>query len=509
MELTIAEYHDALRAGRTTCARTVSDYLARIALYNPTLRALITITPHALDDAQRKDRDGLPHPLPPLHGVPVILKDTYATACMPTTSGVRALRALTTKIDAPVVQRLLAAGAILLAKANLHEFSLEGVTLSSLGGQTLNPYDLSRTPGGSSGGTAAALAANFALVGCGGDTVNSMRSPASACSVVGLRPSKGRVEGTGIMPVSWTQDVAGPMARTVRDVRVLFDVMKNPEEGLSSIPEPVSIPVHIPLPLPLKPPVADTNTNPVYKIGILTDYFPNETTPDGPIVLQTITQALHLVTSKTSNRIQFVPLPHQPTWDVARLRAEADTQAFEFRTAMDEFLNSSIVEYTPHRSLKDVTSSGEFCEEAVTPAFWETQQGQSQQDQKEKCENDKQKDEFTPTSPQYHTRLSIIASLKESVSSCFDALDLSAIVYPHQRQLVARVGETVQPGRNGILAALVGWPAVCIPGVPIGLELMGRFGQDEWILELGEVFEGIVNGRKAPLLEGVGGLCRE
>ncbi|KAK1138483.1 hypothetical protein N8T08_002466 [Aspergillus melleus] len=508
MELTIAEYHDALRAGRTTCARTVSDYLSRIALYNPTLHALITINPHALDDAQRKDQEGLPHPLPPpLHGVPIILKDTYATACMPTTSGVRALRTLTTKTDAPVVQRLLAAGAILLAKANLHEFSLEGVTLSSLGGQTLNPYDLSRTPGGSSGGTAAALAANLALAGCGGDTVNSMRSPASACSVVGLRPSKGRVETTGIMPVSWTQDVGGPMARTVRDVRVLFDVMKYPS-GSSPIPvpqpEPVSMPVHVPLPLPSKPPVADTTTNTVHKIGILTDYFPAESTPDGPIILQTITQALHLVASKTSNRIQFIPLPHQPTWDVARLRAEADTQAFEFRTAMDGFLKSSIVEYTPHRSLKDVTSSGEFCVEAVTPAFWQTQQDQNQQDQQEKCENGKQEDEFIPTNPQYHTRLSTIASLKDSVSSCFDNLDLTAIVYPHQRQLVARVGETVQPGRNGILAALVGWPAVCIPGVPIGLELMGRFGQDERILELAEVFEGIVNGRKAPLLEGVG-----
>ncbi|KAI9043991.1 amidase [Aspergillus affinis] len=519
MELTIAEYHDALRAGCTTCARTVSDYLSRIALYNPTLGALITINPHALDDAQRKDREGLPHPLLPLHGVPVIVKDTYATACMPTTSGVRALRSLTTKVDALVVQRLLAAGAILLAKANLHEFSLEGVTLSSLGGQTLNPYDLTRTPGGSSGGTAAALAANLALVGCGGDTVNSMRSPASACSLAGLRPSKGRVEKTGIMPVTWTQDVAGPMARTVRDVRILFDVMKNPSEVPSSLPGPE--PVSVSIPLPLKPSVADTNTNPIHKIGILIDYFPDESTPDGPVILQTITQALHLVASKTSNRIQFLPLPHQPTWDVARLRAEADTQAFEFRSAMDDFLQSSIVEYTPHRTLESVTASGEFCAEALTPAFWQTQQGQKESENENENEEEEEGNIYTPTSPQYRKRLSTIASLKDSVSACFDNLGLTAIVYPHQRQLVARVGETVQPGRNGILAALVGWPAVCIPagfsppdetaplGVPIGIELMGRFGQDEQVLELGEVFEGIVHGRKTPLLEGVGGLCRD
>ncbi|PLB44584.1 amidase [Aspergillus steynii IBT 23096] len=494
MELTISDYHDALRSGRTTCAHTVAEYLSRIALYNPTLRALITINPNALHDARQKDREGFPHSPSPLHGVPLILKDTYATSSMPTTSGVCALRALTT-FDAPVVQRLLAAGAILLAKANLHEFSLEGVTLSSLGGQALNPYDLTRTPGGSSGGTAAALAANLALAGCGGDTVNSLRSPASACSVVGFRPSRGRVDTRGVMPVSWTQDVAGPMARTVRDVRILFDVMKDGEY----LGDPAIVPS------------VKSSSDPV-RIGVLIGYFPDESTSDGLAIIQTITHALHLVGSKTPT-VEFLPLQNQPDWDVARLRANADTQAYEFQSALDSFLQSPMVKSTPHLSLASVTASGEYHGEAVTPAFWQTQSQTQHHDEK-----DEEGGEFTPTSPQYRSRLDTIARLKESVTSCFEDLALDALVFPHQRQLVARVGPMVQPGRNGILAALTGRPAICIPagfsastdtapqGVPIGLELMGRVGQDEWLLGLAERFEGLVQGRKAPLDEVYGGM---
>lgn len=445
MELTISEYHNALRTGRTTCAQTVATYLDRIARFNPTLRALITINPRALQDAQQKDHEGFPHSTRPhpLHGVPIVLKDTYATDSLPTTAGVLALSTLTTA-NSPLVHRLLAAGAILLAKANLHELSLEGVTLSSAGGQALNPYDPSRTPGGSSGGTAAALAANLALAGCGGDTVNSLRSPASACAVVGFRPSRGRVDTTGVVPVSWTQDVAGPMGRTVRDVRVLFDAMKSPggrEETSTSELESDAV-----------------------RIGVVRDYFPSESEsdPEGAIIIQTITRALDLVSSSLPD-IKLLPLPNHSDWAVARLRAEADTQAFEFRTALDAFLQSELVKSTPHRSLASITASGEFHREAVTQAFWQTQAHHPASNPSEEVGSEANGD-FTPSSAQYRARLATIASLKESVRSCFDDLALDAIAYPHQRQLVARVGATVQPGRNGILAALTGRPAVCIPG---------------------------------------------
>jgi Asp-tRNA(Asn)/Glu-tRNA(Gln) amidotransferase A subunit family amidase len=127
--------------------------------------------------------------------------------------------------DAQIVKRLRDAGAIILGKMNLHEFAVWGETISSLGGQTLNPYDLTRTPGGSSGGTGAGLAANFGMLGIGTDTLNSIRSPASANSIVGIRPTLGLVSRNGIIPYSFTQDAAGPMARRVTDAAKMLTVL--------------------------------------------------------------------------------------------------------------------------------------------------------------------------------------------------------------------------------------------------------------------------------------------
>src|SRR5438046_2493267 len=143
--------------------------------------------------------------LQPLHCIPVILKDNYDTADMPTTGGSLTLAESIPPRDAFVVKRLRAAGAIILAKANLTELARGGTTVSSLGGQTRNPYDLTRTPGGSSGGTAAAIAANFAVLGTGSDTGQSIRSPASALSLVGIRPTRGLISRDGIIPLSSTQ----------------------------------------------------------------------------------------------------------------------------------------------------------------------------------------------------------------------------------------------------------------------------------------------------------------
>ena len=161
----------------------------------------------------------------PLHCVPIILKDNFDTADMPTTGGSVTLAKSVPPDDAFVVKRFREAGAIILAKANLTELALTGTTVSSLGGQTKNPYDLTRTAGGSSGGTGAAIAANFAVVGTGSDTGQSIRSPASATNLVGLRPTRGLISRDGIMPFSATQDEIGPITRTVEDAARMLDVM--------------------------------------------------------------------------------------------------------------------------------------------------------------------------------------------------------------------------------------------------------------------------------------------
>ncbi|GES62210.1 amidase family protein [Aspergillus terreus] len=485
-DLTISRFHAALRQGRTSIAATVSAYLTQITRHNPTLNALITVDPNALSEAQKKDaaldcRNAYT-PLPRLHGVPVILKDTYTTAGLRTTSGVRALETLQTATNAAVLDALLAQGAIILAKANVHEFCLQGVTASSIQGQTLNPYDPTRTPGGSSGGTAAALAANMGLVGCGGDTMNSLRSPASACAIIGFRPTYGQVSRRGIVPVTETQDVVGPMGRTVADVRVLFEVMRGEDRHDAATVNPSRHRT----PSPHKPRL---------RVGILRDYFGDVDTNDGAVVNSTIADALRRMRQrKISCKIEFIELPPLPEWDIPTLQATADMQAFEFREVFDAFLQS--VDHTPHRSLASIVASGNYHRDAVTPVLYQTLQDDGV---------------FTTSSAEYQLRLRRIETLKHSVESVFTKYDLDALVYPHQRQLVVPVGSMVQPGRNGLLAALTGRPAVCLPagfsppsptapqGIPIGLELMGQPWQDDELLDLAEHFESVIQGRKAPV----------
>src|SRR6202049_1154058 len=229
-EATIKSIHAAFENKTLTCSALVKSYLARIEAYDkqgPSLHAIITVNPEALStaaamDRQYRDSKGR---VGPLYCIPVILKDNYNTFDMPTSGGNLAMKNSVPPADAFTVAKMRKAGALILAKTNLQEFARGGVSISSLGGQVLNPYDLTRTPGGSSGGTGAAIAANFAVLGTGSDTGQSIRSPASANNLVGIRPTRGLVSRAGVIPNSLTQDEVGPIARTVTDAALLLDVM--------------------------------------------------------------------------------------------------------------------------------------------------------------------------------------------------------------------------------------------------------------------------------------------
>src|SRR3984893_10327921 len=228
-EATIPQIEQAFHDHRLTCHGLVQTYLDRIAAYDKhgaKLNAILTLNDNALATADRLDaafeRKG---PVGPLHCVPIVLKDNYNTSDIPTTGGSLSLEGARPAEDAFVVARLRAAGAIVLAKTNMREVALAGTTVSSLGGQTLNPYDLTRTPGGSSGGTGVSVASNLAMAGTGSDTVNSIRSPASANALVGVRPTHGLLSLNGIMPVSSTQAAIGPLARHVVDATAMLQAM--------------------------------------------------------------------------------------------------------------------------------------------------------------------------------------------------------------------------------------------------------------------------------------------
>lgn len=225
-EWTISAVHSAMKRGELTCLELVQYYLERINKYDDKLHSIILINPNAEKEAalldERFKKEGF---IGPLHGIPVILKDNVETEDMPTTAGSIALKGFEPHRDAFIVKRLKEAGALILAKANLHEFAIWGETVSSILGPTYNPYDLTRTPGGSSGGTGAAIAADFGIIGIGTDTINSVRSPSSANNLVGIRPTIGMVSRGGIVPYSLTQDTAGPLCRTVEDAARTLSVI--------------------------------------------------------------------------------------------------------------------------------------------------------------------------------------------------------------------------------------------------------------------------------------------
>jgi len=229
-EMTAAEALSRIRSGRLTAEAYVGAMLDRAERLK-TLDALIAIDrPGAIAQARRIDAlRSSGAPLPVLAGLPIVVKDNINTRDLPTTGGTSALRAVRPTANAPALQKLLDAGAIVIAKANLHElaFGITSTNLSGFAGPVKNPYDRTRIPGGSSGGTAAAIAARIVPAGLGTDTGGSTRIPAALCGIVGLRPSVGnggaerRYDASGVVPISHTRDTIGPMGRTVGDVALL------------------------------------------------------------------------------------------------------------------------------------------------------------------------------------------------------------------------------------------------------------------------------------------------
>src|SRR5215470_14427492 len=230
-EATITDIQAALKAKTLTCRALVQMYLDRIDAYDkkgPALNAIVAINPDALKVADALDaKFAQSGPTGPLHCVPVIVKDNYETTDMPTSAGSLSLKGVMSRTDAFQIKKLREAGAIMLAKSNMAEFAFDPMeTVNSLlPGYTRNPYALDRVTAGSSGGTAAAVAASFGAVGLGTDTGNSIRGPASHTSLVGIRSTMGLTSRDGIVPLFLDKDVGGPMARTVADAVAVFDVI--------------------------------------------------------------------------------------------------------------------------------------------------------------------------------------------------------------------------------------------------------------------------------------------
>ena len=478
-EATIDEIHRAMRQGILTCRSLVEMYLKRIAEFDqkgPALNAVILINPRALEIADEMDvafrQKGF---VGPLHGIPLLLKDNVDTGDMDTTGGSLSLKGFRPEDDAFITKKLKAAGALILAKVNLHEFAIWGETASSILGQTLNPYDLTRTPGGSSGGTGAGLAANFGTVGIGSDTINSIRSPASACSLVGIRPTIGLVSRDGIIPYSLTQDTAGPITRTVADAVAVLDAIAgyDPDDAATAwsvgqIPETYA--------KYLDPKGLQGN-----RIGVLRSFFGMG--PEHQEVNAAIEKCLEAMRAQGA---EFVEV--KDAIDANYLVSEVSVHLYDLKDHLNSYLSILGPKAEVH-SLSDVIASGKY-----HPGIEA---------------NIKKAETLSTDSPEYRERLVKRAALQTQTMKLLADYKLEALVYPHQKRLVVPVGQT-QIERNGVLGSVTGFPSIVVPGgfsaatesapigVPIGLEILGRPWSEPGLIQIAYSFEQATKFRRPP-----------
>ncbi|TPX17265.1 uncharacterized protein E0L32_012273 [Thyridium curvatum] len=394
----------------------------------------------------------------------------------------------------------------------MHELALEGLTASSLGGQTLNPYDLARTPGGSSGGSAAALAASFAVLATGGDTVNSMRSPASANAVFSFRPTRGLVSRAGTVPVSRTQDALGAMARTVSDLAVALNAMASvgfdAEDDMTALaPEEVRGTDYT---SGLRGGDASS-----LRLGLLTGFLnytaSEETTP----VNDVIADMVRLLRSAGATVVHITDEIYDPT-AIAKL----DIQTYEYREQLDKYLSNA--NNNNNNNNNNLAASGRRAPSSFEELYYPFPDTNTDTD----TDTDTSSRQFLVIPSQYahisnaaarSTSDEAYSELRQEIRHLTDALHatldthgLDALIYPQQRNLVVRVGSPSQSGRNGLMAALTGSPSVLVPagfspptedapaGVPVGMELLGPPWSEARLLQIAHLIEQMSPARRVP-----------
>ena len=471
-EKSIRELQAALADGTVTSRQLVEGYLARIAAYDragPRLTAFITLNPRALETADALDRERRERGARgPLHGIPVAIKDNFDTVDLPTSGGSLALATNQPVRDAFQVERLRAAGAIVIGKTNLHELAAGIVTVSSLGGQTRNPYDPSRNPGGSSGGTGAAVAASLAAAGLGSDTCGSIRIPSSHNALVGLRPTIGLSSRAGVIPLALTQDVAGPLARSVEDVAFLLDATVGPDpRDPSTEASRGRVPGSYVAGL-------DAATLRGERIGVLTMLF-----GDAAADLEVwglVRPALDRMRAAGAVVVD-VTIP-----DLAELLRGSSVIDYEFKFQLADYLAASAS--PPVRSLGEILERG-LHHEALAGTFRRRNATESRD------------------SDAYRAALDRRGRIRQAVVAAMDAHGLTALAYPTMRRKPAPVGDA-QQGSSCQLSASTGMPALALPaafttdGLPIALELLGRPWSEARLLGIGRAFERTAVVRRPP-----------
>ena len=481
VETTIADIQAAFRKGSLTCHALVDAYLKRIEAYDkrgPAINAIVVVNPDAMKTADSLDarfrREG---PIGALHCIPMIVKDNFETRDLPTTAGSLSLQGFVSTKDATQVARIRAAGAIVLAKSNMAEFAFTPYeTVSSiLPGYTKNPYALDRVTAGSSGGTAAAVAANFGTAGLGTDTGNSIRGPSSHQALVGIRSTMGLTSRAGVVPLSYAADIAGPMARSVADAVAIFQVVAGYD---AADPVTAAAQSH---PAPDYSASLDKNGLKGARIGILRQAYERATLDTE--VTRVFAKAIADLRAAGATVIDTVPIPQLDS--ILRVPRE---NCNRFKYDLEAWM-ASTGNRTPVKSLDEIVRSRRF-HPTVQARLEAAQRATAPVDSQPGCAQAEQ----------------LRADMRRVVGAAFDSLHLDAAVYPTWSNPPRLIGDLNTPhGDNSqLFSPLTGWPAVQVPMgytravLPAGLTFFGRAWSEATLFKLAYAYEQATHHRHSP-----------
>jgi aspartyl-tRNA(Asn)/glutamyl-tRNA(Gln) amidotransferase subunit A len=454
-QLGLSEASQLVRSKRVSPVELTHECLSRIERLNPKLNAFITVTADSALAAARQAEAEIQHDRwrGPLHGIPIALKDVVDTAGVRTTAASGLFKDRIPTQDAEIVRRLKAAGAVLLGKLNLHEFAYGGSSVISYFGPVRNPWDSGYSPGGSSGGAAAAVAAKLCYGAIGSDTGGSVRQPAGCCGIVGLKPTYGRVSTSGVIPLSWSLDHVGPMTRTVTDAALMLQVIAGYDaQDVASIDVPV-------------PDYAATIAvaTSSLRLGILRAYFYEALHPEIQAAMEA---ALSVLKTLTRAQRDVAPLATNDTYSsimdpyVTILRAEAYAYHKEYISKSPELYQVQTLKRI--QAGADITTSGYI-------------QSRHQLEQ-----------------------------IRRSISRVFEAIDLlitpTACVPPFAIGALLTETNTLREKelltlRNTRPFNMLGLPTVSVPcgftraDLPIGMQITGPPGGEATVLRLAYAYE--------------------
>ncbi|KAI0154163.1 amidase [Xylariaceae sp. FL1272] len=487
-ELTIEEVHNSFTRGTYTAQTLTEAYQKRIQHLDrdedgPRLNATLAWNPEALNDAKKLD-DAFKAEgkfVGPLHGIPIVIKDTVQMKGLVTTFGSAIAKKFVSAEDSSVVKRLRDAGVVILAKTSMPDLGTDYFSTSTLNGRVRNPYALDRDTGASSSGTAAAIAANMAVVGLGGDSGGSIRIPASMCNLVGVRPTVGLISASGILSGIFGQATLGPITRTVRDAAIMMDAMIDFDSVVhkSIVQSQVSLPVGGSFTAQL-----GSEKIPSLRLGVIKAFFGDDDDVEQHAVNDVINTALEALQSAGCELVDI---------DIPDLNNQLQSANVMLTRAKYDF-NTFLIP-TLGTTINEIVEKGQFPKENVMLPYVAAQGSMSPYD-----------------SLEYGKQVDQREKLQLIIASEMRRANVSALVFPTNKLPPPKYSDIDQAMRayfptNTGLASILRFPAVTVPAgftatsdLPVGLEIVGLPMWDQHLLNVAYVVEQLVKGRRAPRL---------